>query len=236
VLLNRAALRVTRVIGTRGNAGVELAAEEPVSVAVAARPASGNFRPNPALGGPFRGVVRVTVDRAAGSMSGPVQAGGRVALEAGQSVGGQYARVGLDGELSVDAGPTQVALYGRAGLGSSRLPMDRGFVLGGRGTLPGYAFRAWGGRRMALGRVEWRLPVPFVALPLGAFGTTGNRAVLAPFVAAGWTGEAIPGGGVSAGATLELFHRLLKVEVGTSLRQWRAVFAVDLRRDLWPIL
>jgi hypothetical protein len=244
VLLHRAAFRIARSIGARGNAAVELATERPQDLAVAAGPASGQYRPNPSLGGPSRIVGRVALDGAFGSMASPLQASGRVSFEGGRIASGQYLRVAFDGEATADAGPTQVTLRTRAGVATAAVPVDRGFVLGGRGTLPGDPFRAWGGRHMAFGRIEWRLPVPFVALPLGGFGSTGPRAVLAPFVAAGWTGAALPGGvgsaspavRVSAGAALEVFHRLLRVEVGTSLRRWRAEVAVDLRRDLDHVL
>jgi len=117
-------------------------------------------------------------------------------------------------------------------------------VLGGRGTLLGDSFRAWGGRYAGLGRVEWRLPVPFPALPLGAFGSTGSRALLAPFVAAGSAGGSIPGAPwvptgevrVVGGAALEVFQGVLRAELGVDLRDRRVGFAVDVRRDLWPIL
>lgn len=116
--------------------------------------------------------------------------------------------------------------------------------MGGRGSLPGEPFRAWGGRRAALGRADFFFPVPFLAVPLGGFGSTGNRAMGGLFVAVGWTGSSIPGvpWAASAGARpvaggeLELFHRLLRAELGIGLHDGRLGLSIDVRRDLWPIL
>src|SRR2546426_5155836 len=36
-----------------------------------------------------------------------------------------------------------------------------------RGTLVGDDFRRWGGRRVAVLHLEWRVPVPFVSLGVG---------------------------------------------------------------------
>jgi hypothetical protein len=122
--------------------------------------------------------------------------------------------------------------------------VHRPFVMGGRGSLPGEVFRAWGGRYGALGRVDIRVPVPFVALPLGSFGSTGNRAMGGPFVAVGWVGGAIPGAPwiptpkprAVAGGQLEMFHRMLRAELGVALDDGSLGLSVDIRRDLWPIL
>jgi hypothetical protein len=244
VLLHRAALGGARGMGTRGYARVELAAERVISVSAAARAASGQYRPNPSLGGPARAVARLVLEHTGASLGGVVNAGGRLAVEAGSGRESAYGRARVEARITATAGATEVVFAGQGGWASVQVPADRAFVLGGRGTLPGDPYRAWGGRQVALGRVEWRVPIPFVALPLGGFGSTGRRAFLAPFVAVGWTGAPLPGGvglgtagaRVSGGAALELFHRLLRVEFASSFHAWRAAWSVDIRRDLWPIL
>ncbi len=77
------------------------------------------------------------------------------------------------------------------GAGTARLPAYRSFVLGGRGTLLGEPFRAYGGRDAALAHLEWRFEVPFPAISMGSFASTGRRLTVAPFLAAGvgWTGR-----------------------------------------------
>lgn len=244
VLFHRASLAARRGVGARGGVRLELGAERPMSMTVAARSAAGRYRPNPALGGELRGAARVALERQAVSLGGPVSLGGRVVLEAGATRNSNYVRAFVASTVQAAMGGTEVVLDARAGWGSSALPLDRSFVLGGRGTLPGEPFRGWGGRHLALVRLEWRLRVPFPALPLGAFGTTGNRATLAPFLGVGGAGGAMPGTAWlgapnargSAGVALELFHRLLRIEAGTSLRGGRAEWSVDIRRDLWPIM
>ena len=130
------------------------------------------------------------------------------------------------------------------GWGTEGLPAHRGFVVGGRGTLVGESFRAWGGRRVAFAAVEGRIPVPFFAIPMGARVSTGDRIFVIPFVAAGWTGGGIandvgsPSDGIRpvVGAAFEWFHSLLRVDFAMSLRDERFGVVFDVSRDLWPIL
>ncbi|MSR06367.1 MAG: hypothetical protein EXR93_04750 [Gemmatimonadetes bacterium] len=244
VLLHVASLSVSRRVGPLGGVRFTAGAERPSSVGLAARPATGQYRLNPALGGELRGVTRLVLEHEGAALSGSASLSGRVLVEAGATRTSRYVRGLASGSLRVAAGNTEVALDARGGWGSAGLPLDRGFVLGGRGTLPGEPVRAWGGRDIALARVEWRFPVPFPGLPLGAFGTTGNRATLAPFLAVGGAGGAMPGvpwlptsnARSSAGVAIELFHGLLRIEGGASLRGGRPEWSVDIRRDLWSIM
>ncbi len=76
-----------------------------------------------------------------------------------------------------------------AGAATRDLPAYRAFVLGGRGTLLGEGFRAYGGRETAWGSLDLRLPVGVPEVPLGSFAGTGRTLTLIPFVAAGWVGD-----------------------------------------------
>ncbi|MBI4420508.1 MAG: hypothetical protein HY560_06750 [Gemmatimonadetes bacterium] len=245
VLLEHGSLSLGWAPQARGALSLTAGIERPTGMAVVARPAAGQYRANPDLGGAARGIVRLELVRPSGLVLRTPELGGRAAFEAGLVSGGsRYLRVRADVRLAFPAGPTQVALTGSAGWGSPALPNDREFVLGGRGTLPGDAFRAWVGRRNALARLEWKLPVPFLALPLGPYGSTGRTAVLVPFVAAGAVGgtlersPAVATEGVrpAAGAALEMFHGPLRAEAAWSFRGRRGGVAVDVRSDLWPIL
>jgi hypothetical protein len=130
------------------------------------------------------------------------------------------------------------------GVGSDRLPAHRSFAMGGRGTLVGEPFRAYGGRTAALAHLEWRFEVPFPAIRLGSFASTGRRLTLAPFVAAGYAGRAIPGlpwahsDGVRpvAGLALEWFMRLIRIEAGVGLTDGDVGVTVDINRDWWGLL
>src|SRR5256886_16790909 len=50
----------------------------------------------------------------------------------------------------------------------------------------GDPFRVWGGRRMGLVHVEWRVPMPFPSLGVGPYTRTPGTFPLAPFVSTGW--------------------------------------------------
>ena len=92
--------------------------------------------------------------------------------------------------------------------------------------------------------VEWRIPVPFPAIPLGPFASTGRQLVVAPFVGLGWAGGElagmpwVPSQGARpvVGIGVEWFHRLLRADFGVRLRDPGVVLVVDIRRDLWEIL
>ncbi len=138
---------------------------------------------------------------------------GRLGLEAGEGRG-EYVRVTAEGRWLRTAGPGQLLSRVYLGAGTDGLPPYRSFVLGGRGTLVGEPFRAYGGRSAVLGHLEWRFEVPVPAIALGSFAVTGRRMTVAPFLAAGWPAgrcRACPGrtptaSGRSAGVALEMVH------------------------------
>jgi hypothetical protein len=164
-------------------------------------------------------------------------------LEAGEGDGG-YLRTTADARWLTRAGPGRLLLRLNAGAGTDRLTAYRSFVLGGRGTLLGEPFRAYGGRAMALAHAEWRIEVPAPAIPLGSFAGTGRHLTLAPFIAAGWTERGLPdlpwGGsdGVRpvVGVAAEWLMGLLRFELGVGLRSGEVGFSVDVNRDWWGIL
>jgi hypothetical protein len=213
------------------------------SLPVTASPASGSYRLNPALGsgdwlvGAVEGRVRT-------GATGRASAGARFTAEGGLQSGVTWLRLSGSGGLAVPTRAGELGLEAWGGWASPELPAWRSFVLGGRGTLEGEPFRAYGGRAAAWARVEWRFPVPFPAVPLGRFASTGRQLVAAPFVAAGWAAEPIPGmpwGGSDGvrpvlGLTVEAFHRLLRVDLGWAVRAREVGVTVDVRRALWPIL
>ncbi len=127
--------------------------------------------------------------------------------------------------------------------GASRdLPPHRAFVLGGRGTLLGDAFRDWGGRRAALLHVEWRTPVPFIRLNAGPARTPGTI-TLAPYAAWGWAAEPIaltpwratPGTRMTVGLGAEWLG-VLRLEAGYGVQSRHVQVAFDITRDFWDIL
>jgi hypothetical protein len=97
---------------------------------------------------------------------------------------------------------------------------------------------------MALAALEYRLRVPFPAIPLGAFVSTGKSITIAPFLSAGVTGGTMAGlpwhssGELRpvAGLAVEWFHRLIRAEAGVSLRTGALGVTVDVSREWWEIL
>ena len=243
VLLTSATLGLRQRLTGRTTLGLSAGVEDTRSVATRATPATGSYRPNPALGSGSYGVGRAVLERASGGIAVRRDLQGRLSLEAG---GGRrdYARATLEGRWLTTLGGHELVSRVYLGAGTDDLPAHRSFVIGGRGTLVGEPFRAYGGREAALGQIEWRFEVPVPAIPLGSFASTGRRMTVAPFLAAGATGRPIGGlpwagtRGVRpvAGVALEWFMRLIRLEAGVGLRDGGFGLTVDVNRDWWGLL
>jgi hypothetical protein len=243
VLLNGGAAGIRHRVSGRTSVSLEVGVEDTRSVGVSATPANGRYRPNPPLGaGSFR-VAKVAVERASGGIALRQDLQGRLALEGGEG-DGEYLRATAEARWLRPAGAGRLLSRIYLGMGTDRLPAYRSFVLGGRGTLLGEPFRAYGGRSMALVHLEWRFEAPVPAVPLGSFASTGRSVTLAPFLAAGWAERPLRGlpwddtDGVRpvAGLAVEWFMRLLRLEVGVGLRDGGVGVSVDVNRDWWGIL
>jgi hypothetical protein len=236
-------LRLRYAAGGRFDVTLGVGLERTRSLDLTAVPASGVFRPNPALGSGTRGVAQLSLARRPGTVE-RIGASGLVTVEVGSGEGARYLRASSAVRIALPIGMTELVARGTGGWGSRDLPRHRTWVAGGRGTLPGESFRAWGGRYAAWGTVEWRVGVPFPAVGLGPFASTGRTLIVAPFVGAGWAGGAVtgvpwqpsPGVRPVVGVGLEWFHRLLRADVALGLREPQVQVIVDVRRDLWPIL
>jgi hypothetical protein len=242
-LVDRAALQGQIALGRArlwGSGGYE----DVSSLETVAAPAAGVFDANPALGDGVFWFGRMGADFGTAPVPGTVRWQGRAMLEYGSGSSMSYGRVSGAVSVRVPVGPTglETALWG--GWGTGGLPTHRSFAVGGRGTLVGEAFRAFGGNSAAVATVEWRIPVPAPAIPLGFLGSTGRSIIVAPFLGAGRSGRQGPGspwlssGGtrVVTGLAAELLNRIVRIDVGYSFRdrQIRAVF--DVNRAFWPIL
>jgi hypothetical protein len=233
-------------------AGVELAARAwrmrvefvaTDSLTTSARPMRGTYRANPPLGSGDWWTGTVTLGGRVGGIVGGT-ARGSVEIEGGLAGDRTYSRLRGAGEVSLPAGPGRLALRVEAGWGSDSLPRHRVFVLGGRGSLVGEPFRAYGGRGAALGRLSWSVAVPAPAITLGRYASSGRQLEVAPYVAVGWVTRPLAGlrwvhsdgPRPVLGLTVEAFHRLLLIDVGWGLRAGGVGVAVDVRRDFWPLL
>jgi hypothetical protein len=243
VLLSSAGLRIRRRLSGRSALELEGRAEQSRSMAVSATPAQGTYRPNPPLGAGTYGIGGLRFERAAAGVASRHDLYGALWVEAGGGPDG-YARGVLEGTWVAPLGPGSLQTRTILGAGTTSLPAYRGFVLGGRGTLLGEPYRAYGGSRMAWASVEWRIPVPFPALGLGRYASTGKTATLAPFLAAGWADQPAPGmpwtasPGIRpvAGLASEWFLQLIRVEAGVALRTGDVGVTVDVGRLWWGVL
>jgi hypothetical protein len=243
VLLTGATLGLRHRISGRTALLLSGSVQESRSVDTRATPATGSYRVNPALGSGTWRVAAVELERASGGIAVRQDLQGRVRLEGGTGPR-DYARLTLEGRWLTTLAGHQLVSRAYLGTATDGLPAYRSFVLGGRGTLLGEPFRAYGGRDVALGQVEWRFEAPIPAIPLGSFASTGRRLTVAPFVALGAAGRPLPGmpwaatDGVRpvAGVALEWFMRLLRVEAGIGLRTGDFGLTVDINRDWWGLL
>jgi hypothetical protein len=233
-------------LGTRGEWRATGARERVASLPVRARPATGTFRPNPAVQDGDFSVFSITLRRRSEGFAVRRDLAAEVSVETGRRDGGsQYVRVAATGHLLVPAGGSRVLVRLQGGAADDDLPPHRAFVLGGRGTLLGDDFREWGGRRAALVHLEWRAPVPFVRMAAGAYARTPGTITLAPYAAAGWSDrpiaatswQATPGSGprVTLGLGLEWLG-VFRLDVGYGVQSHRARVAFDVTRDFWDIL
>ena len=232
--------------GVRGEWSAALGRETIRSLAVTAEPANGSFRPNPALGGGETGVdlAQLALRRRSEGFAVRRDVHYELVAETGRADGGNtYVRVSGTGHLLLPAGATRLLVRALGGVATRALPAHRSFVLGGRGTLLGDDFRRWGGGRMALAHLEWRVPVPFVSLRLGPYTRTPRQLTVAPYVAAGWADRpvpgtpwvATPGTRVTLGLGLEWLG-VFRFEAGVGAESRRVGFTLDVTRDFWGIL
>jgi hypothetical protein len=243
VLLNAAELRARRRLTGQTSLAFGVGLEQSQSVGTSASPANGRYDPNPALGSGTRRVARVELERASGGVAVRNDLRGRLSLEGGKGAS-DYLRGTAEVRWLIGLHGSDLLSRVYLGAGTDELPAHRSFVMGGRGTLVGEPFRAYGGRTAALAHIEWRFEVPVPSLRLGSFATTGNRIVVAPFISAGYTARPLAGLPWSgsdglrpvAGVALEWFMRLIRVEAGIGLRDGHFGLTVDVNRDWWGLL
>lgn len=123
---------------------------------------------------------------------------------------------------------------------SSVVPPQELVYLGGPVSGPGYRYHELVGEIGASQRLEWRLPAPFVAVPLGRFGKAPPRMTLTPFAHVVFLGRAAGGRPAgwypSLGTGALLFFDAIRLEAGRGLRDGKWTFSVDLTPELWRVL
>jgi hypothetical protein len=124
--------------------------------------------------------------------------------------------------------------------GNGALPPQELVYLGGPVSGPGYRFHELVAELGASQRLEWRMPVPFLAVPLGRFGEAPGRMTLAPFAHAVFlarpAGDRGAGWYPSLGAGALLFFDALRFDFARGLRDGKWTFSVDVTPELWRVL
>ena len=154
-----------------------------------------------------------------------------------------FSRAVITVEANKDDMGTVWAWASKVKFGSSggTLPAQRLFAIGGRGTVPGYAFRDWGGDRFALWHAEISRTLfsPWVRLRVQA--AAGRTRITSVGMAAADHFGITETSGVrgSAGFGLAIFYDLVHLDLvrGLSRRdggEW--VFFVSLKPALWGVI
>lgn len=109
------------------------------------------------------------------------------------------------------------------GASGGEVPAQRLFLLGGRGTLPGYPFRAWGGDRVALWRGDVARVVAWPWVTVRLTGAAGRADVGGPGREAAERFGVVPTGEIrpAAGLGVGLIYDLLRVDLFRGLPRAR---------------
>lgn len=130
-------------------------------------------------------------------------------------------------------------LDGAAGMAWGELPRQQLFLIGGRGTIPGFDFRSFGGDRFALARATASadLAAPWLRGRLfGAAGWTGVGSAGEAALSA-WPAQPTDGVRLGIGAGLGIFYDLVRVDLARGLGdggRWELI--VETRPTFWDFL
>jgi hypothetical protein len=129
----------------------------------------------------------------------------------------------------------KASVHLNAGATSGGAPAQALFLLGGRGTLPGYGYRSFVGDRYALLRAEATRALLRPWLGLRTFFSVGSTSLSAPVGLSGWSPTDSDGLRPSIGAGLALGWDVLRLDFGYGLRDggWEVSVSVDPRFHPW---
>ena len=122
-----------------------------------------------------------------------------------------------------------------AGAATQRTPVQELYLLGGRGTLPGYDYRSFVGRRFWLARVEASHPLLPPWVGFRTFAALGSSHLADATLPEGWDARDSGGLRASVGAGLSFGWDVLRLDLARGLRdgRWEIIFAVDSRFYSW---
>jgi len=126
-----------------------------------------------------------------------------------------------------------------AGAAAGTLPRQALYLVGGRGTLPGYAFRAYGGDRFATLRAtgEADLWAPFVRGRLFAAGGWADVGDVGRIALTRWGAQPMSAPKYGVGAGVGIFYDILRVDLARGLSsggRWELI--VEANPSFWDFL
>ncbi len=121
------------------------------------------------------------------------------------------------------------------GAATQRTPPQMLFLMGGQGTLPGYDYRSFVGRRFWMTRLETTHPLRPPWVGIRAFTTLGATHLAGATLPTAWAATDSDGVRASVGAGLSLGWDVLRLDVARGLRdgRWEVMFSVDSRFHPW---
>lgn len=154
-----------------------------------------------------------------------------------------YGRPRVDaGWIARGSGGSELSVDGSAGIALGDVPLQGQFLLGGRGTVPGYAFRSYGGDVFAYGQAMYAAELfrPFVrGRVFAAGGWADFRAEDDVFSGASTSviGPTRTGAMFSVGAGVGLLFDIIRIDVARGLGgggQWEVI--VEANPSFWDFL
>jgi len=137
------------------------------------------------------------------------------------------------------SGGTRLEAGFSAGAAAGTLPAQALYLIGGRGTVPGYAFRAYGGDRFATLRTTLSTDVRSPFLRGRLFGAAGWADAGGPGAdaLARWGAVPMDAPKVSVGAGVGIFYDILRVDVARGLSsggRWELM--IEANPSFWDFL
>jgi len=187
----------------------------------------------------------VPIGRALGA-AWSLRAGGEAATSSIGSFGFTRATLGVLVRRDAEGSPWGWSSDLVLGASGGNLPAQRLFLIGGRATLPGYAFRPWGGDRVALwrGDVSRAVAWPWVSVRLSGSAGWADLTDTGSAAAARFGAIQTHGVRTSAGFGVGLFYNIFRIDVIRGLEgaragdpvsgEWALMFSIDPM--LWDIL
>ncbi len=115
---------------------------------------------------------------------------------------------------------------------SSQAPLQALYLLGGRGTLPGYPYRSFVGDRFWLARVEGAKTLLFPWVSLRGFGAVGSTTLSSHSVPPDWPTTPTPNTLFSAGLGVALGWDTVRLDACRGLNGGDWEFVVSVKRSL----